>query len=106
MTYYIPRPPRAVRSTFSRYWYTPEAAPILLLTGGALLGAGWFTWRSAHSPNVVWDHHNNPHPYLKIEPGTNTKFMAVNVRTLLVVFLVSAPCVCVTCTGSAAPVEI
>lgn len=75
----IPHPPRAVKSTFLKYWFGPDAAPILGLTLGGLIGAAWFLSYSAKSSTVEWTPHSTP-PYLKIQDGTNTKLMTVNVR--------------------------
>ncbi len=34
--------------------------------------------RLARGPDVIWDRKNNPTPWNNVEPGTNTKLMAVN----------------------------
>lgn len=79
----IPHASRQVKATFWRYWYSPDATPIFLLTGGALLGAGLFGVRAARSPMVVWDFHGKPEPYQAIDQDTNTKLMTVNVSSCI-----------------------
>lgn len=67
---------------FKKYWYAPEAVPIYVITGGACAGAFWYLYRLSQGPTIVWNHKDNPEPYNKIAPGTNTKLMTVNVCAL------------------------
>lgn len=36
--------------------------------------------RLARGPDIIWDRKNNPTPWNNVEPGTNTKMMAVNQK--------------------------
>lgn len=67
------------RTAFRKYWYAPEAVPIYVITGGAVCGSMWYLYRLSQGPTIVWDHKNNPEPWTKIQPGTNTKLLSVNV---------------------------
>ncbi|PWZ02400.1 hypothetical protein BCV70DRAFT_198685 [Testicularia cyperi] len=58
--------------------YAPEVLPIYVITGIAAGGATWYLSRLARGPDVIWDRKNNPTPWNNVEPGTNTKLMAVN----------------------------
>ncbi|KAM0755668.1 hypothetical protein T439DRAFT_320379 [Meredithblackwellia eburnea MCA 4105] len=66
------------RKTGFQVWYEPAAIPIYAVVGIACAGAGWYLTRLARSDDIVWDRHNNPEPWRKIPPGTNTKLYAIN----------------------------
>ncbi|GAA5986685.1 hypothetical protein JCM11641_001362 [Rhodosporidiobolus odoratus] len=54
-------------------WNEPAAYPIFVTVGLACFGAGWYLTRLARSPDIIWDRHNNPTPWNKVEQGTLTK---------------------------------
>ncbi|MBW0512138.1 hypothetical protein O181_051853 [Austropuccinia psidii MF-1] len=72
------QPIMSFRATFKRFWYEPAAVPLYVLMAGSMSGVGWYLFRLAKGPNVIWDRHNNPEPWNDVQPGQNTKMMAVN----------------------------
>ncbi|KAG6866003.1 hypothetical protein C0991_009675 [Blastosporella zonata] len=71
--------PRPLRSNLMKHWFAIEAIPIYAIIGGIVAGAGWYTYRLAMGPNVVWTK-SNPTPWNTIEPGQTTKMMTVNQK--------------------------
>ncbi|KDN35676.1 hypothetical protein K437DRAFT_276956 [Tilletiaria anomala UBC 951] len=68
----------AAKGAWMKNWYSPEVVPIYVITAAAAGGATWYLTRLARGPDVIWDRKNNPTPWNNVEPGTNTKLMAVN----------------------------
>ncbi|ORY90253.1 NADH-ubiquinone reductase complex 1 MLRQ subunit-domain-containing protein [Leucosporidium creatinivorum] len=67
-----------VKPSFWSIWYEPAAVPIYVTVGVACAGAGWYLTHLMRHPDVVWDRHNNPEPWNRVEQGTNTKLHSVN----------------------------
>jgi len=72
-----PRP--RLRSQLMKNWFAVEAIPMYAIIGGVVLGAGWYTYRLAMGPSVVWTK-SNPTPWNTIQPGENVKLGAVNQK--------------------------
>ncbi|CAG8656113.1 2821_t:CDS:2 [Paraglomus brasilianum] len=70
----------AARSIFMRNWYRPEIVPIYVVTGVAVVGAGWYLSRLARGPDVTWDRKNNPYPWLNVDQNTQVKLIAINKK--------------------------
>ncbi|KAF7724571.1 hypothetical protein EC973_000879 [Apophysomyces ossiformis] len=58
----------------------PEIIPLVVILGGAVSWAGFMGWRQLRSPEVSWDHKNNPHPWQEIKDGEQVKLVAVNQK--------------------------
>jgi NADH dehydrogenase (ubiquinone) 1 alpha subcomplex subunit 4 len=58
----------------------PEVYPIVGILGFALSGAAFFGARAVKSPDVCWNHRENPHPWQEIKEGEQVKLMAFNQK--------------------------
>ncbi|KXS16615.1 hypothetical protein M427DRAFT_68927 [Gonapodya prolifera JEL478] len=62
----------------------PRLREVLPTLGVTMVFAGILTayavQRVARSPEVVWDHRNNPEPWKQVQPGQQVKWMAVNQK--------------------------
>ncbi|KAF8076020.1 hypothetical protein FPV67DRAFT_1664333 [Lyophyllum atratum] len=72
-------PPPRMRSNLMKNWFAIEAIPMYAIIGGVVLGAGWYTYRLAMGPHVVWTK-SNPTPWNSVQPGDQTKMLSVNQK--------------------------
>lgn len=82
-------PAKMFRTFRASPWCTLDAAPLAVLITGFLSGATFVAWRAAHGPDVVWNRHGNPTPWMSVKDNEGVKLYQVNVRwrsTLFPVF--------------------
>jgi NADH dehydrogenase (ubiquinone) 1 alpha subcomplex subunit 4 len=65
-------------SQFLKKSKKPEIYPLLGILGCALGGAAFFGAHALKAPDVVWDHKDNPHPWLEIRDGEQVKLITMN----------------------------
>ncbi|KZV71431.1 hypothetical protein PENSPDRAFT_684663 [Peniophora sp. CONT] len=61
---------------FRKHWFAVEAIPIYFVVGGACAGAGWYMYRLAMGPSVIWTK-SNPQPWQNVKPGETTKMVTI-----------------------------
>lgn len=62
---------------FGKLRLGPEVYPLVAILTGACGLATFFGARAALKyPDVAWDHHNNPHPWLSVKPKEQRKLFS------------------------------
>ncbi|KAF9042557.1 hypothetical protein BDZ89DRAFT_1128470 [Hymenopellis radicata] len=62
---------------FMKNWYAVEALPIIVIVGGIVGVAGFYGYRLAMGPTVIWTK-ANPTPWNEIQQDQGTKLIEVN----------------------------
>lgn len=75
-------PASSFSANFFKHWYSHDVLPLAVLIGGVAGGVGFFSYRAAHAPDVVWNSKRNPTPWNAIKDDEGVKLIQINVRRL------------------------
>ncbi|PIA18893.1 hypothetical protein COEREDRAFT_79431 [Coemansia reversa NRRL 1564] len=71
---------KAAKQYLKTHWYRSELIPIYAITVGAVGICGFFANRALQNPEVVWNRHDNPYPWLHVKQNENVKLLDPNGR--------------------------